>query len=55
MRVENVVERSAKSSVEARIAPIMLTPTSVEKMLARRMAVQVVRFRTTCTDCVPNL
>jgi len=26
----------------------------VEKMLARREAVQVIKFRTTCTDCLPN-
>ena len=36
------------------VAPVLLTPTLVEKMLARREAVQVMKFRTTCTDCVPN-
>jgi len=36
-------------------APVMLTPTLVEKMLAKRQSVQVIKFRTTCTDCVPNL
>ncbi|MFV2025348.1 hypothetical protein ACFHWV_12065 [Micromonospora sp. LOL_028] len=36
------------------VAPTLLTPSRVEKMLARRQAVQVVKFRTTCTDCLPN-
>jgi hypothetical protein len=35
-------------------APVLLTPTLVEKMLVRRQAVQVAKFRTTCTDCLPN-
>lgn len=36
------------------VVPVLLTPTLVEKMLARRQSVQVVKFRTTCTDCLPN-
>lgn len=36
------------------IAPVLLTPSLVEKMLVRRQAVQVAKFRTTCTDCLPN-
>jgi hypothetical protein len=36
------------------VAPVLLTPTLVEKMLARRQEVQVAKFRTTCTDCLPN-
>ncbi|HEY2442111.1 MAG TPA: hypothetical protein VGI31_03165 [Streptosporangiaceae bacterium] len=39
---------------ETAVAPVLLTPVLVEKMLARREAVQVMKFRTTCTDCVPN-
>lgn len=35
-------------------APVLLTPSLVTKMLAKRQAVQVVKFRTTCTDCLPN-
>jgi hypothetical protein len=34
--------------------PVLLTPAMVAKMLAKRQAVQVAKFRTTCTDCVPN-
>jgi hypothetical protein len=41
--------------VDSSTAPVLLTPTLIEKMLARRQALQVVKFRTTCTDCVPNL
>jgi hypothetical protein len=36
------------------LAPVLLTPTLVESMLVRRQAVQVMKFRTTCTDCLPN-
>lgn len=36
------------------VAPVLLTPSLVEKMLARRQVVQVAKFRTTCTDCLPN-
>lgn len=42
------------TSADTAIAPVLLTPALVEKMLARREAVQVMKFRTTCTDCVPN-
>lgn len=38
----------------ATASPLLLTPSLVTKMLARRQAVQVVKFRTTCTDCLPN-
>src|SRR3954466_9830261 len=39
---------------EAAVAPALLTPSLVEKMLTERQQVQVVKFRTTCTDCMPN-
>lgn len=41
-------------SADSAIAPTLLTPALVEKMLASREAVQVMKFRTTCTDCLPN-
>jgi hypothetical protein len=40
--------------IDTTVAPVLLTPVLVEKMLAQREAVQVMKFRTTCTDCVPN-
>ena len=46
---EKVISRTDTS-----VAPVLLTPALVEKMLASRDAVQVMKFRTTCTDCVPN-
>lgn len=46
---EQMITRS-----DTTIAPVLLTPTLVEKMLARREAVQIIKFRTTCTDCLPN-
>jgi hypothetical protein len=39
---------------ETAVAPTLLTPDLVEQMIARRQAVQVIKFRTTCTDCLPN-
>ena len=36
------------------VAPVLLTPALVEQMLVRRQEVQVAKFRTTCTDCLPN-
>jgi hypothetical protein len=45
-------EATLKKSVSA--SPVLLAPSLVEKMLATRKAVQVMKFRTTCTDCVPN-
>lgn len=38
------------------VAPsVFLTPERVTKMLAERRAFQIVKFRTNCSDCVPNL
>jgi hypothetical protein len=42
------------TKTETTVTPVLLTPTLIEKMLARRDAVQVIKFRTTCTDCLPN-
>jgi hypothetical protein len=39
---------------ETVVAPVLLTPALVEEMIARRQTVQVIKFRTTCTDCLPN-
>lgn len=39
---------------EATTSPVALSPELVEQMIAQRQAVQVVKFRTTCTDCLPN-
>ena len=35
--------------------PVLLLPELIEKMVAERETFQVAKFRTTCTDCVPNL
>jgi hypothetical protein len=44
-----------RPTVETRPAPTMLLPDLVERMIVARQARQIVKFRTTCTDCVPNL
>lgn len=48
MKEQAVIKR------ETTATPVLLTPSLVEKMLARRQSVQVAKFRTTCTDCLPN-
>jgi hypothetical protein len=43
-----------KTTTRATSAPIMLLPRLVERMITDRQAVHIAKFRTTCTDCVPN-
>jgi hypothetical protein len=33
----------------------LVTPKQVSRMLAERRLYQLMKFRTTCTDCVPNM
>jgi hypothetical protein len=35
-------------------APVMLVPEFIERMIMARQAVQLAKFRTTYTDCMPN-
>jgi hypothetical protein len=50
-------ESSTAASIDFRPVRggIVLTPSRVNAMIRTRSAYQVVKFRTTCTDCVPNL
>jgi hypothetical protein len=34
---------------------VFLTPERVSKMLQERRSFQIMKFRTNCSDCVPNL
>jgi len=34
---------------------VFLTPERIAKMLQERRSFQIVKFRTNCSDCVPNL
>jgi hypothetical protein len=34
---------------------VLLSPTRVSRMIKARQQAQVVKFRSTCSDCVPNL
>ncbi len=36
------------------VTPAPLTPVLIEQMIEQRQLWQIVKFRTTCTDCVPN-
>lgn len=36
-------------------APVLLTPRRITPMVARRAEFQIRKFRTTGSDCVPNL
>jgi len=46
--------RNQTVRTETVVTPVLLTPKLVSTMLAKRQAVQVAKFRTTCTDCLPN-
>jgi hypothetical protein len=50
----SVIDTAARTGTRTADAPIMLLPTFVERMIAARQTAQSVKFRTTCTDCVPN-
>jgi hypothetical protein len=50
-----VAQISAKVTTPVVKPSVFLTPSRVEKMLAERRSFQVVKFRTNCSDCVPNL
>jgi hypothetical protein len=52
--LEATIKDGVQGSVRSTVAPVMLTPAAVEKMIAKRQAVQLAKFRTTCTDCLPN-
>jgi hypothetical protein len=49
-----VMERATIVKPATAVTPVLLTPKLVEKMISRRQQIQVLKFRTTCTDCVPN-
>ncbi|HET9897652.1 MAG TPA: hypothetical protein VFQ44_22200 [Streptosporangiaceae bacterium] len=47
---------AAEKIVTTTTAPaVFLTTERVAKMLAERKSFQIVKFRTNCSDCVPNL
>jgi len=43
-----------ESAVTTGAAPTLLAPTEIAKMLKERQRLQVVKFRTTCSDCVQS-
>ena len=46
---------SAPVAVQTVGTTVFLTPERVSKMLQERRSFQIVKFRTNCSDCVPNL
>ena len=52
--VSQVDAADAVDQVDQVDAPVLLLPELIEKMIAERETFQVAKFRTTCTDCVPN-
>jgi len=47
--------KAAGTVRRADTAPVLLRPGNVRAMIAERQKFQVIKFRTTCSDCVPNL
>ena len=52
--VSQVDAVDAVDQVDAVDTPVLLLPELIERMIAERETFQVAKFRTTCTDCVPN-
>ena len=52
--VSKVDAVDAVDQVDQVDTPVLLLPDLIEKMIAQRETFQVAKFRTTCTDCVPN-
>lgn len=50
-----IAQSSAKVTTPVLTPSVFLTPDRVEKMLSERRSFQIVKFRTNCSDCVPNL
>lgn len=48
------VESATRTQTAVRTS-VFLTPERVARMLQERRTFQVVKFRTNCSDCVPNL
>jgi hypothetical protein len=42
------------TTTRSQTTTIMLLPELIEEMVSQRQAFQVMKFRTTLTDCVPN-
>ena len=55
MSLDHALEIQTEVVIEPSSAPAILTPDSIVPMLLERRKFQVMKFRTTCTDCVPNL
>ena len=53
--VSQVDAVDAVDQVDQVDTPVLLLPELIERMIAERETFQVAKFRTTCTDCVPNL
>ena len=52
--VSQVDAVDAVDQVDQVDTPVLLLPDLIERMIAQRETFQVAKFRTTCTDCVPN-
>jgi hypothetical protein len=44
-----------RTELQPTVNRLLVTPKQVSRMLEERRRYQLVKFRTTCTDCVPNL
>ncbi|MEV7075154.1 hypothetical protein ACIQJT_32000 [Streptomyces sp. NPDC091972] len=52
--MQTAPQPAPKTTTTSTPAPVMLLPRLIERMITDRQAVHVSKFRTTCTDCVPN-
>jgi hypothetical protein len=49
------VQRQSSVKQAVTTAPLALNHNQVASMVSQRRDYQVVKFRSTCSDCVPNL
>ena len=54
MSVPTPTRTDTVRQAEGLTAPVVLLPSAIDRMLVERQKVQIAKFRTTCTDCVPN-
>lgn len=52
MQTLSRVEVRKEQTVSA--APLLLAPLAIQRMIEERQKLQLIKFRTTCADCLPN-
>ena len=54
IRIPDYELRAAKQRPASSRVPVLLTPSRIQQMIADRRQLQVIKFRTTCSDVAPS-